>query len=559
MATALDKVALLSFAILATAASAINLGGGGDDALWNYLVDDPVPPERLGVLLRYARDEDDGETGEDAGENGVERPTFKEVKEILTTAAAAEDDLEGSGAEDRDSQDIGAELEESLGETSSNDTVSDGIQGLDNGDAHDEDEDVPVLVTAVSAAEDDSEGSGAEDRDAQDTGPELEQSLGETSSYDTVNDGVQGLDDSEADDEDEDVPVLVTAVSAIDKDQTTSTDGSVTATTEAVETTTVAAADEYDVTTAEQPDQDAAHVATATPNPTGTTTYEAVSVTEKEKLTPEVESDKNVVEEVSEQGGNSIEGKTENSTDASFKEATEKPEIPVFIEEMRTMRSSSLASRPINSDARPCAASFSLTSFQIDGGGGVPDCSYIVHRASDDVCKLSVQFNKFSRPAVETDDFRGCVVVAGKETFCAGDDDLSEGDRRSVELDEGDGDVVVESSGWAEGTGFNITVRQISCANGTFEDDGLVGLRGGLESCDKFVNAPEFLIQSPNYPFAYPNDVDCSTLVYPANDNICFLEVRFDEFRVEPSDVFEECANDYLEVGDGPGDDDVMR
>ena len=68
-------------------------------------------------------------------------------------------------------------------------------------------------------------------------------------------------------------------------------------------------------------------------------------------------------------------------------------------------------------------------------------------------------------------------------------------------------------------------------------------------------------MQSPNYPFPYPNDADCTTTVLPpAGDNICFLEVRFDEFRVEPSEVIEECANDYLEVKDGVGEEGpVMR
>ena len=58
---------------------------------------------------------------------------------------------------------------------------------------------------------------------------------------------------------------------------------------------------------------------------------------------------------------------------------------------------------------------------------------------------------------------------------------------RSVEFDdEGDGEIVIKSSGWAD-TAFNITVRQISCVNGTSGDDGLVGLRAGIESCDNFV------------------------------------------------------------------------
>ena len=60
------------------------------------------------------------------------------------------------------------------------------------------------------------------------------------------------------------------------------------------------------------------------------------------------------------------------------------------------------------------------------------DCNYSVRKASDDVCKLGIQFNKFSKPAaVKVDELRGCIEV-GAETFCAGDDDLVEGDIRST-------------------------------------------------------------------------------------------------------------------------------
>ena len=36
-------------------------------------------------------------------------------------------------------------------------------------------------------------------------------------------------------------------------------------------------------------------------------------------------------------------------------------------------------------------------------------------------------------------------------------------------------------------------------------------------------------------------------------DDVCGLELRFDEFRVETSAAVDECANDYLEVSDGKG------
>ena len=48
--------------------------------------------------------------------------------------------------------------------------------------------------------------------------------------------------------------------------------------------------------------------------------------------------------------------------------------------------------------------------------------------------------------------------------------------------DEGDDEIVIKSSGWAE-TAFNITVRQISCVG----VDELVGLRAGIDSCDNIV------------------------------------------------------------------------
>ena len=71
------------------------------------------------------------------------------------------------------------------------------------------------------------------------------------------------------------------------------------------------------------------------------------------------------------------------------------------------------------------------------------------------------------------------------------------------------------------------------------------------ESCNKVVDAKEFLVQSPDFPNAYPDNKDCVITVYPSSDNICSLEMRFDEFRVEPSAFIEDCENDYLEVQNG--------
>ena len=45
--------------------------------------------------------------------------------------------------------------------------------------------------------------------------------------------------------------------------------------------------------------------------------------------------------------------------------------------------------------------------------------------------------------------------------------------------------------------------------------------------------------------------LDWCAQVYPANEQICQLELRFDEFRVQkPDDADEECTKDYLEIFD---------
>ena len=59
------------------------------------------------------------------------------------------------------------------------------------------------------------------------------------------------------------------------------------------------------------------------------------------------------------------------------------------------------------------------------------------------------------------------------------------------------------------------------------------------ENCDRVFRGAEFIMQSPNYPFPYPADLDCLTRVERLNGNICSLELRFDEFKVEPSEVCE--------------------
>ena len=97
-----------------------------------------------------------------------------------------------------------------------------------------------------------------------------------------------------------------------------------------------------------------------------------------------------------------------------------------------------------------------------------------------------------------------------------------------------------------------MTVRQIDCANEkpinrigdteyeNYEEE---------EICQEF-SENEFLIQSENYPFGYPNNLDQCFTIRPSNEDICYLELRFDEFNLE-SLTQGSCNNDYLEISGG--------
>ena len=101
----------------------------------------------------------------------------------------------------------------------------------------------------------------------------------------------------------------------------------------------------------------------------------------------------------------------------------------------------------------------------------------------------------------------------------------------------------------------------MNCENENFEKESKKEGRRSLSleedpelssktSCDREINTNEFLLQSPNYPRPYPNGIDCDILVYPSSENICELELRFDEFRVEPSSQEFACDNDFLMISD---------
>ncbi len=78
----------------------------------------------------------------------------------------------------------------------------------------------------------------------------------------------------------------------------------------------------------------------------------------------------------------------------------------------------------------------------------------------------------------------------------------------------------------------------------------LLPVPGRLSACDRTLSAREFVLQSPNYPFPYPPDLDCTTVVERAGPDVCSVEMRFDEFRVSSCIVIKQSSR-ALQPGNG--------
>ena len=93
---------------------------------------------------------------------------------------------------------------------------------------------------------------------------------------------------------------------------------------------------------------------------------------------------------------------------------------------------------------------------------------------------------------------------------------------------------------------LNFTVRQIACSDHHLRVDSMqdrstdIDLHGTNDhenwpeenalaranfpqGCNQVIDQEEFVLQSPNYPSKYPNNIDCTTIVYPSSNNICAL------------------------------------
>lgn len=97
-------------------------------------------------------------------------------------------------------------------------------------------------------------------------------------------------------------------------------------------------------------------------------------------------------------------------------------------------------------------------------------------------------------------------------------------------------DILFSRGSIEGGDGFNITVRQIECNN-----------RKKYSRCGGELSGETIHIQSPGYPFSYPEELDCRYTISATDSGVCQLEVRLQNTSLEES---LHCTKDSLQIGE---------
>ncbi|GAB6025549.1 hypothetical protein CHUAL_011280 [Chamberlinius hualienensis] len=95
-----------------------------------------------------------------------------------------------------------------------------------------------------------------------------------------------------------------------------------------------------------------------------------------------------------------------------------------------------------------------------------------------------------------------------------------------------------------------VNIHSTDCAATALGDFVMLNnqkVRLTTQECKNFSAYPGSEIYSPNYPHAYPKNVDCKKVIEAPQGNLIRLEFR-EKFKVEKS---HNCENDYLEIRDG--------
>ena len=228
-----------------------------------------------------------------------------------------------------------------------------------------------------------------------------------------------------------------------------------------------------------------------------------------------------------------------------------------------------------------CILRYRSTSFRIDENSkfegkekelssnlGNAHCTIIVEKAVPSICQLSLQFHEpvFNANTLNDQNLLNNIDISenpGDEELCN-----SNGIQVHINKDEFNGtkkicnftkdfhifpfeentiqiDIPNHRQDFSQ-YHLNFTVRQIACSDHHLRLDSMqdrstdIDLHGindhenwpeenalaranFPQGCNKVIDQEEFVLQSPNYPSKYPNNVDCTTIVYPSSNNICAL------------------------------------
>ena len=175
------------------------------------------------------------------------------------------------------------------------------------------------------------------------------------------------------------------------------------------------------------------------------------------------------------------------------------------------------------------------------------DCLHMVRKVSPNICKVEVTFDDFEIQPSDPNayckydfiDFNG-VRVCGQ---------VNKGEIKTFSFESETFPIHFHSdnSVTSSDRAFRIYGRQIDCEQKLIptEETRHEDRFQQPYDCNRVYSEPYFELKSPDYPYNYPNHLNCKyNIVKQRSDaKICQLEVKFVDMNIEKS---EDCSHDYL-------------
>ena len=170
------------------------------------------------------------------------------------------------------------------------------------------------------------------------------------------------------------------------------------------------------------------------------------------------------------------------------------------------------------------------------------NCKYTIlkEKSGPKICQLEVNFVDMN---IETSDdcsrdylnFNGQLMCGSLST-----------ETTRLYLFEGNQFIInFVSNDYQSERGFYLRIRQRECPPEEQIHIIQQPYSNGLTQCGGVFSEESFELKSPNYPHFYESNVDCVYTIRRKDNNICKLELTFEDFDLEPSPG---CAYDYLMI-----------